>query len=390
MATIRKRTKKQGSPSWQVRWWQADGTQASETFTTEDAARRFRGLVDAAGQNTPDGWIRGHGFADASTSEWTVQTWCESAIDARAGITDQTRTAYRWQLKHLGDLADIDLADLSRADVSRWINSLDLAPKTVANLHGLLSSCLRDGVRDGHIRLNPAEGLRLPRRHGPDSHEIVALTTAEIDLILANTDEHYRPLIATLAGTGMRQAEAYGLQVRHVQLARRRISVTQALQRAPGGSIIGAPKTRRSVRSISITARLAEQLRGLVSDRDPEDYVFTTATGARIHPPRFRSHIWVPAVAAARRCDKHKDSDKPCGCKGTLRVNPNIHDLRHSHASYLIAAGVPLVKIQRRLGHESIQTTVDTYGHLLPDSDDEVISALEVGERSAPGALGRR
>lgn len=388
MATIRKRANKQGSPSWQVRWWQLDGSQASETFTTEEQAKRFRGLVDAAGQAAPEGWIRGHGFAEAKDSEWTVRTWCESAIDVRAGITDQTRTAYRWQLKHLGDLADIGLGELSRADVSRWVNSLDLAPKSVANLHGLLSSCLRDAARDGHIRLNPAEGLRLPARHGPDSHEIVALTTDEIDLIAANVGEQYKALVATLAGTGMRQAEAYGLQVRHVQLARRRIAVTQALQRAPGGSIIGAPKTRRSVRSISITSKLAEQLRGIVSGRDPEDYVFTTPSGARIHPPRFRSHVWAPAVAAARRCENHKDATAPCGCKGTLRVNPNIHDLRHSHASYLIAAGVPLVKIQRRLGHESIQTTVDTYGHLLPDSDDEVIAALEAEESPARDSLG--
>ncbi|MCA0329475.1 MAG: tyrosine-type recombinase/integrase [Actinobacteria bacterium] len=59
-----------------------------------------------------------------------------------------------------------------------------------------------------------------------------------------------------------------------------------------------------------------------------------------------------------------------------------MHDLRHSHASWLIAAGVPLPVIQRRLGHESIQTTVDVYGHLAPD-------ALEIAAQAATLALGQ-
>ena len=54
-----------------------------------------------------------------------------------------------------------------------------------------------------------------------------------------------------------------------------------------------------------------------------------------------------------------------------------VHDLRHTHASWLIAAGVPLPVIQRRLGHESITTTVDRYGHLAPDSDVAVLAALD-------------
>jgi integrase len=55
---------------------------------------------------------------------------------------------------------------------------------------------------------------------------------------------------------------------------------------------------------------------------------------------------------------------------------PRIHDLRHSHASWLIAAGVPLPAIQRRLGHESITTTIDRYGHLAPEMDDTIVAAL--------------
>jgi len=378
MATIRNRAQLSGIITYQVRWRES-GRQRSETFARHGDAVKFCGLVDANGQAAPDGWISGQGYAPAKPATITVADWCARSIDARSGILDQTRANYRGQLRQLGALGDIDLADLTRTDVMSWINTLELAPKTIANVHGLLSSCLNDAERDGHIPRNPAIGLRLPARHGPTSREIVALTGSEIQLITSHTDPRYRLVIETLAGTGMRQGEAFALQTRHVNIRQRRISIVQALQRSPGGAVIGAPKTRRSVRSLAITAALADALVESVDGRDPDAYVFTTIGGARVHPARFRSHTWAPAIHAARRCEAHADADEPCCCPGTLKSTPTPHDLRHSHASALINAGVPLAKIQRRLGHESISTTVNTYGHMLPDSEDEVIAALERG-----------
>ena len=60
-----------------------------------------------------------------------------------------------------------------------------------------------------------------------------------------------------------------------------------------------------------------------------------------------------------------------------LRARPRVRDLRHTHASQLIAAGVPLTVIQRRLGHESIKTTSDTYGHLAADADVAAAAVLD-------------
>jgi site-specific recombinase XerD len=73
----------------------------------------------------------------------------------------------------------------------------------------------------------------------------------------------------------------------------------------------------------------------------------------------FWSDIWKPALNAA-------DLDEP---------HPRIHDLRHSYASRLLGAGVPIHVVQRLLGHESIQTTVDTYSHLMPDALTQAMNA---------------
>jgi integrase len=71
----------------------------------------------------------------------------------------------------------------------------------------------------------------------------------------------------------------------------------------------------------------------------------------------------------------------PCGCPGTLRKIPRIHDLRHTAVAILIARNVPLSAIARRVGHESIVTTDKTYGHLLPELDarqaDAMFAALQ-------------
>jgi integrase len=70
--------------------------------------------------------------------------------------------------------------------------------------------------------------------------------------------------------------------------------------------------------------------------------------------------------------------------KNGLTKKPRPHDLRHTHVAWLIAANVPLPAIQARLGHESITTTVDRYGHLVQQLDDEVAAAVEAamtGER---------
>jgi integrase len=133
----------------------------------------------------------------------------------------------------------------------------------------------------------------------------------------------------------------------------------------------------------------------LVAEMGPpgrgDELVFTGAQGGPLWPGGFYSRIWRPAVDAA-------NDDERCAAAGLtpLGKRPRLHDLRHSHVSWLIAQGRPLPYIQARLGHEKISTTVDTYGHLLPDAHqgdvDAVLRAmagvLTVAE-DAPLAIGR-
>jgi integrase len=191
---------------------------------------------------------------------------------------------------------------------------------------------------------------------------MVFLTRGEFDTFLAGVAEFYRPLVQTMAYTGLRWSEATALRVRDVDILGHRIHVVQAWKRTPDSYFeIGEPKSRRSRRTITIPPDLAEQLIPL-TPRPGDEYLFVSRQGRPVRHSNFRYRVWLPAVEKLKAAKVDK--------------TPRIHDLRHSHASWLIAAGVPLPAIQRRLGHESITTTIDRYGHLAPEMDDTIVAAL--------------
>jgi integrase len=183
------------------------------------------------------------------------------------------------------------------------------------------------------------------------------------------TDPEARKLADWLVGTGMRWGEATALQVRDLALNADvpTANVQRAWKRARKGSAqsfyLGPPKTKKGRRVLALTRSQVEMLRELVAGMPPEAYVFRTATGLHWRHANFYNRKWKPAVEAAV-------------AKG-LPKRPRLHDLRHTHVAWLIGKRIPLPAIQARLGHESIQTTVDRYGHLVRELDAEIISAIE-------------
>jgi integrase len=365
MAHIQKRENPSGAVVYRVRWRQ-DGTYQSETFGTHAAAVQFRGLVDAAGQQYPPDWRPGAGFVEPEPPDEvpTLAQWAERAIATRSRANDRTRADYRRQIaRHLPpELADAPIDALTREQMGAWIIGLGatLEPKSIRNLHGLMSSILSDAVDAGLIPRNPVRGLvtSLPSARKADP---VFLTPAEFAALLDVTPEHWRPLVQFFARTGARFGEAIALDVEQVDLARAVVRIDRAVKRGAAGTFyVGSTKSRRSRRSVAIDETLVDVLRPLVEGRH-DGCVFTTPDGHRVAHSNFTNRVWYPILDAA---------------EPVIHKRPRVHDLRHTHASWLIAAGVSLPAIQSRLGHESITTTIDLYGHLMPDADRDATAAL--------------
>jgi integrase len=238
-------------------------------------------------------------------------------------------------------LGDYPLADLSRDDITAWINdqvASEASAKTIKNKHGFLSGALKAAVHADKIDANPCERIRLPRW---DRQEMVFLTHEQFQTLKAATTEYWQPMVEFLAASGCRFGEASALRPGDVDRKHHTVRIVRAWKYHSGGYELGTPKTKRSVRTIDVPASVLDRL-----DYSGE-FLFRNQAGGPVRIHGFHRRVWRPAVIKAK-----------------LEPPPRIHDLRHTCASWMVQAGIPLPVIQRHLGHESIQTTVDIYSHL--------------------------
>lgn len=275
--------------------------------------------------------------------------------------------------------------------------------KSLYNQRGLLYGVLERCVTEGHLPKHPGKKLRLPQvtraldADLDEGDEMVCMTPEQFDVLYTHTHAHYRALVRFLVGTGARWGEAVALRVGDVDRDRGTVRIRRAWKWSPDGQhVIGPPKTKKSKRTIALPAEVLGDLRELCAGRAATELVFTAVQGGMVAHRTFWSNYWRPALWSAQhcaehtdpacrcgkgrvsRCPVHEEAPPPCGCSGTLTITPRIHDLRHTHASWLLAAGVPIHVVQARLGHESIQTTVDTYSDLLPDAQQAAQQAASL------------
>lgn len=346
MATIRIRHRADGSTYWQVRY-RLDGIQTSTSLDVKSDAEELKELIERMGAAKALGIV---GMQRAHRSEMTVGTWIEHHIDHLSGIEKRTRAEYKGILKKdiAPSLGLLPLSALSRDDISDWLETMAAAGssgKTIANKHGLLSGALNEAVRAGRIASNPAAGARLPRTERPEMRFLTHEEFAELHQAVA---EYWRPMVRFLVASGARLSEATALRPADVNRVESTVRISRSWKRGPGGYEIGPPKTNRSVRTINLPKSVLDDL-----DYDRE-WLFTNpgrgnrAQGGPVRAPNFRSNVWWPATARAKLAPPR----------------PRIHDLRHTCASWMIQAAVPLPVVQSHLGHESINTTIGLYTHL--------------------------
>lgn len=359
MASIQQRKGKTGD-RWRV-IFRINGNQVSDTFLDATGAAEYAALVDRIGGAAAREILRQRRGSPSGGRVPTVAQATQDHIDALSGITIGTRRDYEKIAKRFAEssLGPLPVDSLTREAVTAWVNAQTVSAKTIRNRHSLLYAAMERQVELGNIPANPCRNVRIGRS---ERQEMVILTPAELDLILDRLRPHWHPLVKLLAGTGLRFGEATALQVHDVDLAASppRIRVARAWKHTDGGAPeLGAPKTGRGRRVVSLAPDLADVLHPLVTERNPSAFVITNTAGRHVRQNSFHE-IWSAAL----------DDAADAG----LSKRPRIHDLRHTHASWLISRGVPLPIIQRRLGHESITTTVDTYGHL---ADDAMVVAAE-------------
>jgi integrase len=160
-------------------------------------------------------------------------------------------------------------------------------------------------------------------------------------------------------------------------------------QRLTPSLIVGPTKTY-AVRKASVPAFLRDALadhlaRPLPGGNSPDSFIFTTPTGEPVRHNNFYKDVYVPAARAAfpERTKLAEARARAKGRKPTQACPVRFHDLRHTCAAWLIAAGAHPLQIKLRLGHKEIRTTMDAYGHLFPSAEPELADLLDAGYRTA-------
>lgn len=239
-----------------------------------------------------------------------------------------------------------------------------LSPRTVNYVGTILGKALRDAEAQRLINRNPALGVRKPRSKAKAS-KIRTWTAEQLKTFLDHVaDDRLYPIWMLASSTGVRRSELLGLRWEDVDLDAYRLSVRQGLVLVKNQPLL-RPTTKSSAarRSISLDSETTRLLRRWRMTQLEErmlcgagyvetGLVATRPDGSWVHPERFsrwfeahRSKAGLPAVRA--------------------------HDLRHTHATLLLQAGVHPKVVQERLGHSSITVTIDTYSHVIPAMQED-------------------
>lgn len=387
----------------------ASGSKPSgyESFTDLKSATLFKYAVEAAGHRWPAGWVKGRGYVAAAPAPGTAgrpatldEVWCVWLVKEHSKVAlgrkklsslERDQSDYRRLIAPR--FGSRDVTGIDRENIEEWV--LDLSkryePKSVRNYHGLLAQLMGFVRREMRLRAdNPCEGTMLPL--DDYDRQIRFFDHAEWALLRRCLRSDVHLLVDVALHTGMRWGELTAIRIgdiswitttdRHLVLT---VHIARAWSRRAKGDPdpvlwdegettvykLGSTKSGRD-RWVQISGELARRVLAEIAGRRQSDYLFVTKAGKPWRYGQFHPRRWVPAVNLAKQhgLEKH----------GT------IHMLRHTFVVWLLSAGESIHVISVRLGHASIQITMDRYGGLLnlhdASSANLMSKQMELSERA--------
>jgi integrase len=333
-----------------------DGREHTKTFqrkldaqrwvTTQDVTRAQGDWIDPTAGRQPFG---------PYAADWLHTKQASVAPSTYANLEVRLR---KYLLPAFGDH---HLARIRTPEIRTWTAELTrsgLAPETVRKLVHLLAQILGTAEVDRLIARSPVQGIQLPRAGHRD--EMTFLTPTQITVLADAIDPRYRTLIYTAAYTGLRAGELGALRFERLDLLHGTLQVVASLGEVHGSIHEGPTKTGRH-RTVAIPRFLAAMVTDHLTEYPSRDgHVFSAPEGGPLRHRAFMTRFYRPAVK-----------------KAELPSRLRFHDLRHTCAALLIASGAHLEEIKDHLGHASIRTTSDRYGHLYQDTRDRLRDHLD-------------
>jgi integrase len=384
---------------YRANWRDAAGRQRAKTFHTKREAKVYLAEVETS--------VSRGLYVDPHAGRIRFGTYADRWLNARNDeITTAARDTSIMRNHVVARWGTTPLAKIDHLAVQQWVTELGgrLSPATVAECYRLTSVVLRTAVRDRLIGHNPCEGVRLARRRRKDTDDQVITQHELVSQLLPAVPDRYRALVGLAGGTGLRWGECAGLRWDALDLATRTLRVVRVAVEVSGHVTDKPyPKSRAGRRVVPLPGFVVELLTEHKHRYPPaaSGIVFTSRSGAAVRRTTFRAKVWRPSLVRAGLLGKivevgefkfmaHWQDGAGCAwskefttgreatehlvrhAQGGLR----FHDLRHSYATWLVSAGVPINDVSAVMGHEQTSTTLDRYTHPSQDRDHRVRSVF--------------
>ncbi|MFE3646472.1 tyrosine-type recombinase/integrase [Streptomyces sp. NPDC059152] len=371
-------TKPRCGHPWTVRYREPAGAERQPSFEKKSQADAF---ADRLQHDKYEGL-----YLDPKRGEVTLRAYAAEWLE-RQVISDSTYRNYESFLRiHLlPRLGGKTIAGVESKDVEAFVAALgkNLASSTVCDRMKMVTSLFQTAIKEKRRADDPTEGIKLPRSatHAVDEDEIPTLY--EVDLIAKQISPQYRLTVYLQAGAGLRISETLAFTTDCVRSdflrVRRQVSAKAHRDDCKTRFIPLKHRAEGEYRDVPLPAFLAEEI-----DAHLWEWGTVTTAGMEVlFAPRDRGKGIMPTANTYayhfRKALKATGIVKP---DGNAKYTP--HGLRHFFASTALAHGIPTHEVSRWLGHKSIKTTVDVYGHLIPASWDRCRTVMQTALR--PGS----
>lgn len=339
---------------WQARWNEATGREVSKTFGNKDAARAH--LVDVEAR------LRSGSYIDVVTGQQTFQEYAERWRREQLHHRASTAAAAESQLRlHVYPVVGhMPMSSIRRPAVQQLVNEAaeKLAPATTHGVYALVATVFRSAVLDGVIHTTPCVRINLPEE---PLRKVVPLHPEQVAKIRLQVPDRFKAAVIIAAASGLRQGELFGLTVDRLEGSCDNVVLVVDRQRGKRAGTWAPPKTPASDRRVQIGLHASRALwQHLTHYREGKyGHVFSTPRRSEVGPSTA-GDVWRAAIDGMG-----------------LPARSGWHDLRHLHASLLIASGLSVPAVADRLGHKDQAETFATYSHLWPTDDARAVAAID-------------
>lgn len=356
-----------GKVSWYVKFYYTDWTGTKQQ-------KKKSGFPT---KREADQWERAFLERQAASSDMKFSALVDIYLEdckSRLKPTTLSQKRYVIELKILPFFKELPISSITPAQVRKWQNILleaeykpghsakdektaprQYAPTYLKTVNAQLSAIFNYAMKFYRLPSNPA---RLAGSIGKQHADKVDFWTRQEfeHFIEAVSDKPVSYAVFNLLfWTGCRSGELLALTLEDIDFEAKTLHINKSYTRLNGQNLIQRPKTEKSTRTITLPGFLLDIMRKYLST---------------IYEPQPKERLF----DVTKHYLKH-EMERGCKLSGVRRIR--VHDLRHSHASLLIEMGCSPLLIKERLGHEKIQTTLQTYSHLYPNKQEELANQLE-------------